>query len=245
MERFLDGGCHIDHISGGNGGNGDADSGLSVDAHQVACRGLVAFFNPGNVREPEMLSGARYDCKVAYVVQRIEISGGLDTQAVGTDVYAAGIHNFVLSLECAGDVGHRDAATGHDGGTYGNVYRRCLCSVNLYFGNILYFQNFILYQFGFIFKFAVAVSASGKPVKNAQHIAEVIIHNRGTGAFGQLALYVAYFAAQFVPKLLHFVGTGFFLYINGDFGQSCTVLRFQVIEFAQCLDGLFQYICNL
>ena len=38
-----------------------------------------------------MLSGARYDCKVAYVVQRIEISGGLDTQAVGTDVYAAGI----------------------------------------------------------------------------------------------------------------------------------------------------------
>ena len=104
LERFLDGGCHIDHISGGNGGNGDADSGLSVDAHQVACRGLVAFFNPGNVREPEMLSGARYDCKVAYVVQRIEISGGLDTQAVGTDVYAAGIHNFVLSLERAGDV---------------------------------------------------------------------------------------------------------------------------------------------
>ena len=44
-------------------------------------RGLVAFFNPGNVCEPEMLSGARYDCKVCllYTSQVLQARNSFET----------------------------------------------------------------------------------------------------------------------------------------------------------------------
>ena len=61
----------------------------------------------------------------------------------------------------------------------------------------------------------------------------------------QLALCIAYLAAQFVPKLLHGIGTYLFLHINGNLGQTGAVFRLQIIKLAQRLYGFFEHIGHL
>lgn len=152
--------------------------------------------------------------------QAAEAAGGLYAEAVGAGLQSACVNYPVLAVEGGGNVGHADSALRHECLVDVDFYRTVLDAEEFHLGHVLHAQQLVLDALGLVFQFAVGACVAAEAVEHTQYVAEVIVHYRRPGTGRQLALHVAYLAAQLVPQLLHGVGAYFLFHVDGNLRQA-------------------------
>ena len=102
-----------------------------------------------------MFSCTGYNSQIPNIIQRIEVSGRLDTYSVDFRVDTSGIHHPVLSFKGTGNISRSNTTSRHDGGTEDYINRRRLHAVDFHFCNVFHLQHLIFNQFRLIFEFPI------------------------------------------------------------------------------------------
>ena len=245
LQHFLYAYGHIHYITVGNCGNSQTDGGLVVEIHGVSGCSAVRLMNLGNVCQPVGGTVFSGNGQLADFFQIAEHAPRVDTDPVGRGLYAAGIHYLVLLFKGLSYLSQCDAGLRQNRRIHLKFDGRSGQTEDFHPCHILHAEQFVFKLFGFFVHVAVRMGGTAQSVEHAQHVSEIIIHNRRTGSFGQLILHIVYLAAQLVPQLLHLVGADFFLYVNRNFGHSGPVVAFQIIQFAERLYGFLQLVRDL
>ena len=190
---------HVNHVSVGHRGNGNADSRYPVNLHQVACRMHITLAYVGNLSQTEITSVFRYYRKILYFLQTAETAFRLDTQPERRCLHASGIHNLVLLFEGRSNIRQCHPGLREHSRVHCHLNAPVLYTEELNPGHIFHGKQFVLDFLCLILQLTVRTAFAAQSVENSQYITEVIVDYRRPCPCRQFRLYIVHLAAELVP----------------------------------------------
>lgn len=187
------------------GGDEYTESTFMVIKHFIACGILVVFFYAGDVAQAKLVVIMSLDQHFSNIFYGFEFIVYCDSDTVVTIFIISCIGGFVLSVQCGENFGRFNTEVCHTVLQQGDVDTFGTFAVEFHTVHAFQFVHFPFHQFGIVGQFTVGQSVACQGIEHTIYVSEIILDYRGGGSFGQQGVGVAYFAAQHVPALFHFV----------------------------------------